>query len=392
MIARRIGCLAASFAIAVATAAFAEFERWHDEMADIAVEVEGDSGGSNHYILECGARCPGDALTVAIGRPAAVIADTFGNVYFSGLNIVYRLDTLGNVKRVAGDGTGGYFGDGGPAQDALLNIPFDRYPEIAADPIDFYPLVGGLATDASGNLYIADAYNDRIRKVDTAGIISSVMGGSQIKWPQGVAVDATGNLFVTSAWGTLSKITPDRATLDLAHNNCGPSFRGPGFCVPEQIALDTFGAIYVPDGLCRVRKVSPDGSIVTIAGNELPSEYFTFTCGNSGDGGPAVGAALSNMPYAVAVDSAGNLYIADTYNHCIRKVDSSGIITTVAGVCEQSGYAGDGGPATGARLNTPYGVAVDVAGNVYVADTENRRIRMVSADGVISTIAGNGND
>src|SRR5207245_11589299 len=105
-----------------------------------------EAGGGNHYILECGARCVGSGVTVAIGGPVSVVTDPFGNVYFTAMNVVYKLDFLGAVTRVAGNGLPGYSGDGGPARDALLYIPFDQYLEMALDPIDNAPLVGGLAT------------------------------------------------------------------------------------------------------------------------------------------------------------------------------------------------------------------------------------------------------
>lgn len=345
----------------------------------------------------------GSAVDVSIGSPGAVATDAQGAVYFSAQNIVFKLDSAGSLTRVAGNGTPGYSGDGGRAVDALLNIPYDNYPELIQDFIDNDPLVGGLAVDASGNLYIADAYNNRIRKVDTAGIITTVVGGGNgnnatgspalgaaVSWPQGVTIDSGGRLYITSAWGVLYQVSTDGVLTILARNNCGPTFADPGLCTPEQIAIDSSGSIYVPDGYCRVRKVSPDGSIVTVAGNDRPGGGFVVTCGYSGDGGPAISAALSNMPYAVAVDGLGNLYIADTYNNCIRRVDGTGIITTVAGVCQVSGYSGDGGPATEAHLSRPSGVAVDSARNLYIADTANNRIRKVTPDGVINAIAGNG--
>ncbi|HLC41149.1 MAG TPA: hypothetical protein VJO34_05915, partial [Methylomirabilota bacterium] len=130
----------------------------------------------------------------------------------------------------------------------------------------------------------------------------------------------------------------------------------------------------------RIRKVSPDGTITTVAGTGFE--------GFSGDGGPAIDAEL-NYPAAVAVDAAGNLFIADRDNHRIRKVDGSGIINTVAGDGTQ-GFGGDGGPAAGAQLNTPTGVAVDGSGNLFIADRFNNRIRKVDSTGTITTVAGSG--
>ena len=341
-------------------------------------------------------------LDVSIGPVTGIATDAIGNVYFSSTSIVYRLDPAGALARVAGNGEPGYSGDGGPAAAATLNIPFDNYPELAHDFIDFNPLVGPLAVDASGNLYIGDAYNNRVRRVDTDGIISTVLGDGPSgyppsygpsSWPQGLAVDSVGNLYVAGAFGPLARVSREGSVTPLAGQNCGGGFQGPGLCAPEQIAVDKSGNTYVPDSYCRVRKISAAGEVVTIAGNQTPDNTVNFvvTCGYSGDGGLAIGAALSNMPFAVALDGAGNLYIADTYNHCVRKVDGAGVITTFAGVCLQSGFSGDGGPAIAARLSNPMGVAADATGNVYIADTYNHRIRKVTTDGRIVTIAGNGN-
>ena len=228
------------------------------------------------------------------------------------------------INTFAGNGTFGYSGDNGPATSAQLNQPW------------------GVAVDAAGNVYIADTVNNRIRKVAN-GVISTVAGNgtlgysgddgpatsAQLSWPAGVAVDSAGNLYVADQ-----------------NNN-------------------------------RIRKVS-NGVITTVAGNGMP--------GYSGDNGPATSAKLYG-PVGVAVDSAGNLYIADQPNNRIRKV-SNGVITTVAGngpdLYGNGGYSGDNGPATSARLNWPEGVAVDFAGNLFIADYRNNRIRKVS-NGVITT-------
>ncbi len=342
-------------------------------------------------------------VDVSIGPPTGIAIDATGNVYFSSTSIVYRLDAAGTLARVAGNGDAGYSGDGGPAAAARLNIPFDDYPELAGDFVDFNPRVGPLAVDASGNLYIGDVYNNRVRRVDTNGIISTVLGGGPsgeptsvgpFGWPQGLGFDGVGNLYVAGAFG-LARVSREGAVTPLAGFNCGEGFRGPGLCEPAQIAVDASGNTYVPDAYCRVRKVSGAGQVVTIAGNEAPDSPpggggNAVTCGYSGDGGAAIGAALSNMPFAVALDRVGNLYIADTYNDCIRKVDSAGVITTFAGVCQQRGFSGDGGPAITALLDRPFGVAVDATGNVYIADTYNFRMRKVTTDGRIATIAGDG--
>jgi hypothetical protein len=200
--------------------------------------------------------------------------------------------------------------------------------------------------DGTGNLFITDAGNYRIRKVSPSGIITTVAGNgthgfsgdggpatsAQLSGPLGMAVDGTSNLFIADA------------------------------------------------GNYRIRKVSPSGIITTVAGN---GNY-----GDSGDGGPATSAQLSD-PYSVAVDGAGNVFIADTDSSRIRRVSPSGIITTVAGNGSY-GYSGDGGPATSAQLDSPRGVTVDGVSNLFIADTYNSRIRKVSPSGIITTVAGNG--
>lgn len=352
----------------------------------------------NHYILT--EPCSLSAIDVAIGTPGAVATDAQGNLYFSSPNLVFKIDRSGRLTRVAGSGEAGYSGDGGPATEALLNFP-KSYPELENDPIDFSELVGPLALDAAGNLYIADAYNNRVRRVDANGVIVTVAGDAKpfdwgdrdparLWWPQGIAVDAAGRLLVSDGTGILRRIAPDGSVTTLTENDCG-KHRLPGLCAPEGIAVDVHGNVHVADGYCRIRKVSGVGEVVTIAGVDTRGGHgFGWTCGYSGDGGPATSAALA-WPFGVAVDADGNLFIADTYNNCIRKVDGAGVITTAAGSCGWGrGYSGDGGPATQARLNLPHGIAVGADGNLFIADTENRRLRKVTPDGLIVTVAGNG--
>ena len=352
----------------------------------------------NHYILSC--QEPDDPLKTAIGPVGAVTTDPRGNVYFSAPHVVFELTTDGALLRVAGNGTPGFSGDGGPAVLAQLDIPYDDYPEILRDSIDFDPLIAGLALDATGNLFIADAYNNRIRKVTPHGVISSFASTDpgqlvygNLDWPQGLAFDRDGALIVSTAWGSLLRISGDAAPVQIAANNCGPSFRGPGLCVPTQVAVDADGNIFVPDGYCRVRKIGIDGSFVTVVGKETSDGHgWAFTCGYAPDGTPAVGAALA-WPYAVAISNTGELHIADTYNNCIRKVDAAGLIRTVAGKCVDGAngwFDGDGGPAVEAHLNTPSGVAFDRDGNLFIADTENHRVRKVDVNGTITTVAGIG--
>jgi sugar lactone lactonase YvrE len=187
--------------------------------------------------------------------------------------------------------------------------------------------------DAYGNLYIADYYNSRIRKVDTNGIITTVAGDGT----NGYSGDGGA---ASNAWL---------------------------YC-PSGVAVDAYGNLYIADYYnSRIRKVDTNGIITTVAGDG--------TNGYSGDGGVATNARVY-YPSGVAVDAYGNLYIADSDNSRIRKVDTNGIITTVAGT-NGSGYSGDGGAATNARLAYPEGPAMDTSGNLYIADTDNSRIRKV---------------
>jgi len=244
---------------------------------------------------------------------------------------------VGPACEFVGSHCGGFSGDGGPATAAALN-----------DPV-------GIAVDAAGNLFIGDTYNDRIRKVSANGSITTIAGSGAPGCPSNMCFSGDGG----------------PATAAQFHS-------------PMGVAVDKSGNLFIADYLnARVRKISADGTITTVAGDAT-------CCGFSGDGGPATSATLWD-PTSVAVDAAGNLFIADLTNNRIRKVSTSGIITTVAGSGKQGGFSGDGGPATSALLNNPFGVAVDGAGNIFIADSDNSRIRKVSAGtGIITTVAGNG--
>jgi uncharacterized protein (TIGR03437 family) len=256
---------------------------------------------------------------------------------------------------------------------------------------------GGVAVDSAGNLYIADQFNLRVRKVSNE-IITTVAGGgssladnvpatsAQLNYPMGVAVDSADNLYIAVASdnfvpGLIREVSNGMITTvagggSSAGDNVPATSAQLGYLLG--VAVDSAGNLYIADtSNNRIRKVS-NGVIATVAGSRAP--FF------GGDNGPATSAQLW-YPQGVAVDSAGNVYIADTLNNRIRKV-SNGVITTVAGggaCC----FSGDNGSATSAQLSNPQGVAVDSAGNVYIADSENYRVRKVS-NGVIATVAGNG--
>ena len=312
---------------------------------------------------------PQNATAVSIGNPTGIAADSAGNIYFTGPSVVFKLGPGGLLTRVAGNGGGGYSGDGGPARQAQLNFP-RAYPY---DALDWDEIFSNLAVDSLGSLYIADTMNDRIRKVDTNGTITTVPGTEG--WHgSGMAVDRTGDVYGVGFWGIRKFSASGQVT-------------GIGAAMANSAAFDNAGNLYIADtSHCSVQKVGTDGVVTMIAGDARPNQRgLPYTCDFSGDGGPATTAAL-RYPLGVAVDAVGDVYIADTGNHRIRKVSPEGIINTVAG----GGYSGDGEPATDAKLNSPHGVAVDSDGNVYIADTENFRIRKVSSDGIITTVAGNG--
>ncbi|MET9804489.1 RICIN domain-containing protein [Streptomyces sp. NPDC006368] len=288
------------------------------------------------------------------------------------------------ISTVAGTGSAGFKGDNEPAVSAQLNAPY------------------GVAVDSAGALYISDYSNHRIRKVTTDGKISTFAGNgsagtrgdngpavsAQLNCPRQIAVDRAGTLYVVDTGNhRVRKITAD-GTISAVAGTGSPGFSGDGglataakLNTPLGVAVDGTGVLYVTDyGNCRVRKIAADGTISTVAGNG--------SAGPGGDGGPAVSAQLNN-PHGVAVDGAGVLYIADADNHRVRKVAADGTISTVAGT-GSAGFGGDDGPATSAQLNLPLAVVVDSAGNLYVSEYNNHRVRKITPDGTISTVAGTG--
>jgi len=328
----------------------------------------------------------GPATSAKLSGPSGVAVDTAGNLYIADTlnNCIRKVTADGTISTFAGTGALNPLGDGGPATKAAITEP------------------SSVAVDAAGNVYIADTLNARVRKVAPGGIISTVAGHSVIGYTgdggpatsaalsliTGLAVDSSGNLFIAdSANHRVRKVNPSGIISTFVGNGLF-RFSGDGgpatsatFYLPESIAVDAMNNIYVADtNNDRIRKIDPSGIISTVAGSG--------TLGFSGDKGPATAASML-LPFAVAVDLAGNLFIADTDNNRIRMVAPSGIITTYAGTGTY-GYTGDGGPATSATLKNPLGLATDASGNLYIADNQNSVIRKVTPSGIISTIAGTG--
>lgn len=296
----------------------------------------------------------------------------------------------GTIKTIAGDGTQGYSGDGGPALNATLN-----FGSSTALPL------GGVAVDAAGDVFIADTYNNVIRKVTPDGTITTFAGNgtagysgdlgfatnAQLNRPEDVAVDAAGDLFIVDTLNSVIREVTPNGVINTVAGTGDPGYRGDGdwaigaeLDYPTGVAVDAFGDLFIADwGNSVVREVTPDGVIHAFAGNG--------TQGYSGDDGPATEAQLIS-PTSVAVDRAGDLFITDLGNADVREVTPDGVIHTVAGN-GTLGYSGDGGPATDAQLNYPDKIAVDDAGNLFISDTLENVIREVS-EGVIRTVVGNG--
>ena len=379
----------------------------------------------------------GSALDAKLSVPYGLEVDGSGNFYFadSGNNVIRKIDANGVITTIAGTGTSGYSGDSGAATSATFNTPYD------------------IVLDSNGNIYVADANNHRIRKIDTNGIITTVAGtgdadysgdsgaatSAKLNNPTGIDIDSNGNIYIADRQNhRIRKIDTDGVITTFAGNgtnginsNDGTTATSAEISYPWGVNVDASDIIHFNSGP-YLRKVASDGKIYDVAG--------TRNYGFSGDGGNAVDAEI-NVVEHVTFDPNGNIYLAD-YNR-IRKIDTNGIITTIAGailtfnenslasqygiynprniwmdendnlyVPDQghqkvfkidksgiittitgtgvSGYSGDGGPANLAQIHGPRGVTGDNKGNLFVAEGNGDRIRKIDINGNISTYAGTG--
>ncbi len=325
----------------------------------------------------------GPATLAQLTQPRDLALDKSGDVFIADGVHVRKVNSSGVIQTVAGDGYLNAVGDFGTATNAVLYQP------------------SGVSLDTQGNLYIADTGTQRVRQVTAAGVITTVAGTgtaaastddissvtAALNFPMGVAVDSSGNLIISDTQNQRVR----EVTAGIIQTVAGTGVAGMGNAnqpasqtqlnSPRNTCLASTGTLYLADtGNHRVLSISKTAVITIAAG--------TGTAGSSGDGQVAWLAQL-NQPSACALDSAGNLYIADTGNNRIRRVTATGIISTVVGT-GGAGSAGDAGPANAALLNAPRGIALDGNGDLFIADTGNNRIREVTAGGVIYTIAGQG--
>jgi len=381
----------------------------------------------------------GQARLAQINAPLGITVDALGDIVFAdaGNNRVRKITPAGIISTIAGNGTAGYSGDGGPATDASMNVPW------------------GVVHDAAGNLYIADRTNNVVRKVNTAGIISTYAGnGTQgfcgdggqatqacLYFPRSLAIDGRGVLYIADGLNRRVRRVKTNGIIDTVAGNGQAGFSGDGGPAtqaaignPRGVAV-AGGALYISNaGSSRVRSVVlSTGVINTFIGssagydgdNHAPLETMlslttggivvsssssalvadgvsarvrrlgggvvkTMAGGFEGDSGQALTAGMI-FPQGIAFDPKGNLFVAEFGGHRVRKVDTSGKITTVAGT-GVSGYSGDGGPATAAQLNFPQDVIADSAGNLFISDVWNNVIRKVDAvSGIITTFSADAN-
>jgi sugar lactone lactonase YvrE len=359
-----LGALVVVFTLAVA-APLAESQSY------FFTHLAGSSGGPGWN--------DGTGSAARFNGPYGVAVDGSGNVYVADSRncTIRKITPNGLVTTLAGEERSAGSADG-TGSEARFNGPY------------------GVAVDGLGNVYVGDGYNNTIRKVTSTGVVTTLAGkagswgsvdgtGSEARFfgPDGVAVDEAGNVYVADYGNhAIRKITPEGVVSTLAGlAGSAGSVDGTGggarFHGPTGVAVDGAGNTYVADHInATIRKITSAGVVSTLAG----------LAGSSGSADGTGSAARFNYPNGVAVDGSGNVYVGDSYNQTIRKITSAGAVTTLAGEAGSRGSADGTGSA--ARFNYPSGVAVDGMGNVCVADHSNHTIRKVTADGVVTTLAG----
>lgn len=328
---------------------------------------------------------PAGASSTSVGAPQYLAIDSNNSVFFTAGHCVYKLTTDGFLTRIAGNSRPGFSGDGGSALSAQLWSPLGLAVDSAGNVF---------VADSANNRIRRIAANGIITTVAGTGVagFSGDAGpavSAQLSAAAGVALDANGNLFIADSGNNrVRKVTPAGVITTIAGNGKSTYAGDGGPALSAQfsatsIAIDSFGNLYLGDTAnYRIRKILTDGSITTVAGSGFP--------GNTGDGGSALAAQLSAFRQ-ITVDSNGNIYVADTGNSIIREVTSgSQVITTVAGN-GQPGFVGDTFSATIAALAFPSGIVLDSKGDILIADSANFRIRLVTTDGTISSVVGTGN-
>ena len=313
------------------------------------------------------------AISAKLNGPNDVAVDKFGNIYIADWYnaCIRKVVPGGRIITIAGTGKAGYKGDGGPATEAELNYP------------------NRVAVDSIGEIFIADVFNNCVRKIDTEGIIHTFAGNrvngnggdnglakhASLSYPSGIAFDRKGNVYIADRVNNnIRKVDNNGIITTIAGEvAANAEMELPATTMevfnPNGIAIDDSANIFITCSDNRVREINNRGVISIVAGNGI--------AGYTGDDGPATAGELTN-PCGIAVDTSGNIYLSDLDNGRIRKISKTGILSTYVGHGTE-GYSGDGGLALGAQLNNPNGIALDKWGNLYIADNVNNRVRKVSA-------------